>query len=52
MRSRFGDAVPQLDEGISECRWLPVPDAAARIVYDDTRAVVLRAHDKIAEAGW
>ena len=52
MRSRFGNAVPQLDEGISECRWLPVPDAADRIVYENTRSVVLRAHDKIAEAGW
>ncbi len=52
MRSRFGDAVPQLDEGISVCRWLPVPDAAARIVYDNTRAVVLRAHDMIEEVGW
>lgn len=52
MRNRFGSAVPQHDEGISECRWLPVPDAAARIVYENTRAVVLRAHDMIAEAGW
>ena len=52
MLCRFGDAVPQFDEGISECKWMPVPDAAARIVYDNTRAVVLSAHDKIVEAGW
>ena len=52
MRSRFGKTVPQIDEGISECRWLLVPDAAATIGYDNTRSVVLRTHDKIAEAGW
>ena len=52
MRSRFGNTVPQADEGITDCRWLPVPDAAARIVYKNTRAVVLRAGEKIGEAGW
>lgn len=52
MRSRNGKAVPQLDEGITECIWLPVRDAASRIRYSDTREVVLRADEKIAEAGW
>ena len=52
MRSRAGDAAPQHEEGISDCAWLPLPDAAARIVYDDTRAVVLRATEMISEAGW
>ena len=52
MRSRMGKAVPQLDEGITKCVWLPVPDAASRIIYLDTRDVVLRADDKIEEAGW
>ena len=52
MRSRFGNTVPQADEGITDCRWLPVPEAAARIVYKNTRAVVLRAGEKIGEAGW
>ena len=52
MRSRNGEAIPQLDEGITECMWLPVRDAASRIRYSDTRGVVLRADEKIAEAGW
>ena len=52
MRSRNGEAVPQSEEGITACMWLPVRDAAARIRYPDTREVVLRADDKIAEAGW
>ena len=52
MRSRNGEAVPRFDEGISECMWLPVRDAASRIRYADTREVVLRAGEKIAEAGW
>lgn len=52
MRSRNGNTSPQLEEGISDCAWLPVPEAAARIAYDNTRSVVLRAGEKIAEAGW
>lgn len=52
MKSRPGEAVPRLDEGISECLWLPVRDAAGRIVYENTRSVVLRADDMIAKAGW
>lgn len=52
MRSRLGDTVPQLDEGITDCMWLPVPEAAARINYRNTRSLVLRANEKIAEVGW
>jgi len=52
MRSRNGEAVPQSEEGITACVWLPVRDAASRVAYADTREVVLRVDDKIAEAGW
>ena len=52
MRSRAGDPAPRREEGITDCAWLPLSDAAARIVYDDTRAVVLRATEMISEAGW
>ncbi|MYA64370.1 MAG: NUDIX hydrolase [Gemmatimonadetes bacterium] len=52
MRSRNGEPVPQTEEGITACTWLPMPDAASRVAYADTRNVVLRAGDKIAEAGW
>ena len=52
MRSRHGEAVPQSEEGITACMWLPVQDAASRVAYADTREVVRRADEKIAEAGW
>lgn len=52
MRSRHGEAVPQSREGITACAWLPVRDAASLVAYSDTREVVLRAAEKIAEAGW
>ncbi len=52
MRSRTGDPVPQLEEGIVGCAWLPLSDAASRIPYKDTRRVVVLASDKIDEAGW
>lgn len=52
MRSRMGEAVPRSEEGITACVWLPVRDAAFRVAYADTREVVLRTDEKIAEAGW
>jgi len=51
MRSRTGEAVPQSEEGIAACMWLPVADAASRVAYADTREVILRVDEKIAEAG-
>ena len=52
MRSRTGEAVPQSEEGITACVWFPVRDAAFRVAYADTREVVMRVDQKIAEAGW
>ncbi len=52
MRSLRGEAVPQTAEGITLCAWFPVRKAASMIAYQDTRALVLRAGDKIKEAGW
>ena len=52
MRSRAGDPAPRREEGITDCAWLPLSDAATRIVYEDTRGVVLRAREMISEAGW
>lgn len=45
MRSETGDPTPQLSEGITECVWLPLPEAAARISYDNARDVVTVARD-------
>jgi 8-oxo-dGTP pyrophosphatase MutT (NUDIX family) len=36
----MGDAVPQAEEGITECCWLPLPEAAERISYRNARDVL------------
>ncbi|MHB1193699.1 MAG: NUDIX hydrolase [Longimicrobiales bacterium] len=40
MTSERGDPKPEEAEGITECVWLPLPEAAARISYDNAREVV------------
>lgn len=52
MRSSGGEAVPQLTEGITECLWLPLDEAADRIVYENTRGVVKRTAELLAEMDW
>ncbi len=51
MTSRVGDPVPELDEGISECVWLPLPEAEVRISYDNARDVVKVAREQIQGGG-
>jgi 8-oxo-dGTP pyrophosphatase MutT (NUDIX family) len=43
MISRSGDAVPEREEGITECRWLPLESAAEHVTYDNAREVVREA---------
>jgi ADP-ribose pyrophosphatase YjhB (NUDIX family) len=43
MHSPAGDPTPELSEGITECVWLPVEDAARKVSYDNARGVILRA---------
>lgn len=38
-----GETNPQLDEGISECLWLPVEEAVERVTYDNAREVLRAA---------
>lgn len=45
MTSEAGEPRPELAEGITECVWLPLGDAVARISYDDAREVVLEAKE-------
>ena len=45
MASPDGDTVPEVAEGITECRWLPVDEAIATVAYDNARQVVVRAAD-------
>ncbi len=43
MASPDGDTSPEISEGITECRWLPVGEAIKTVAYDNAREVVLRA---------
>lgn len=40
-----GDPVPQGDEGITECRWFPFPEALQELSYENARGVLRRAGD-------
>ena len=41
--SRVGDPVPQVDEGITACRWAVLPEALDTIRYENARAVLEEA---------
>ncbi len=45
--SRAGDAVPQEEEGITECAWHPQEDALETISYDNARGVLRRAAEMV-----
>jgi 8-oxo-dGTP pyrophosphatase MutT (NUDIX family) len=41
--SPAAEAVPQVDEGITACRWLPLDEALGTLSYDNARGVLKRA---------
>lgn len=43
LESPDGEACPQLDEGITACRWLPLDEALGALSYDNARGVLKRA---------
>ncbi len=45
-----GEAIPQAEEGITECCWLPLPVATERISYRNARDVLGAAAAKLAAA--
>ena len=49
LESVSGEAIPQLDEGISECKWLPFADAQRTLTYDNARGVLRAAAEALAE---
>ncbi|HSR41073.1 MAG TPA: hypothetical protein VLL48_02850, partial [Longimicrobiales bacterium] len=51
MRSDRGEVEPEVDEGITECVWVPADDAAARVTYDNAREMVVEAVRRIGEDG-
>ncbi len=48
MTSDEGEPVPEVDEGITECVWLPVAEALERISYENARAILGQAAKRIA----
>lgn len=50
MGSTTGDPVPQQDEGITECVWVPLDKAEGRITYDNAREV-MKAARRIVDEG-
>lgn len=51
MRSARGDPVPEAEEGITECVWLTLEEAEARISYDNAREVVKVAREILTQEG-
>ena len=50
MTSEEGNPTPEAGEGITECVWLPLAEAAARISYDNAREVVTAAAEVVTAA--
>jgi len=50
MGSQSGDPEPEREEGITECRWLPLDEAIAEVAYDNAREVV-RVARQLFDAG-
>ena len=51
MENTEGDPVPEVGEGISECRWFPLEEAVTEITYDNAREVLKEAVRVLAEKG-
>jgi 8-oxo-dGTP pyrophosphatase MutT (NUDIX family) len=49
MTSQSGDTIPELEEGITECRWIPMEEAVNFVTYDNAREVVQDAARRLEE---
>ena len=49
IESPDGETCPQLEEGITECVWLPLPEALSSISYDNAREVLQRAAERLLD---
>ena len=50
MSSERSETRPEVSEGITECRWLPVDEAIRMIAYDNARAILHRGADQVRQA--
>ena len=48
LESQGGEAVPQLDEGITECIWQPIAAALGTVTYANAREVLRIAGEQLA----
>ncbi len=48
MESAAGDPCPQTEEGITACRWLPLPEALRAVSYANAREVLRLAAQLVA----
>lgn len=51
IHSPEGEAVPEREEGITECRWIPARDAVREITYDNAREVLRAAVRTLTSPG-
>lgn len=51
MDSDSGEPVPQLEEAITECVWVPLEDAPKKITYENAREVMKVAIQMVVERG-
>ena len=47
MRTESADTNPQMDEGITACRWALFEEAARLVSYANARTVLRRAHEMV-----
>jgi len=52
MHAPEGEAVPQLEEGITACEWVPLLRAAERVTYGNAREVVRACEPLLKELSW
>lgn len=50
MVSQAGDTVPELSEGITECRWLPMDEAIRRVSYGNAREMIRAASRSLSDS--
>ena len=51
LESPSGEPVPQLDEGITECRWYSLDEALAQLGYENARTVLRKAAELTQSVG-
>ena len=49
METRTTRTVPQLDEGITDCVWLPLGEALETLTYDNARSVLETAGERVVD---